>query len=235
MSYRFFWDDPLASLFFASITFAPAVAPIIPGIVLALWARRRVAGVEAADRAAVACALDGAEAASAVLTAAGVPARTVVVAAGPLATFYDPSRREVRLSRAVAEGRSPQALGLAVHEAGHALQHARGNLLFALRTPVALGARLGSGVAWMTFLFGFLVLDPTFCFAGAVLSSAMVLALLALQVVERDANRRGLAAWTPGETPAEGPFRDALDAARWADIAATLPMGWWSRRAGLFR
>ena len=229
----FFWDTPFESSVVFLLTMVPAVLPVVPGLLLALWARRRVA---AAETSSAEMPTDGAGVAAAILRAGGAPDRAVVVATEPLADFYDPYRKEIRLSESVFSGRTPAALGVAAHEAGHALQDAQGYRPFLLRTPSVLAARLCCGVAWMSAFAGLVMLNPGLCTRGALLYSATVFVLLCLRVVERDANRRiwavgpftGLDA--PPESSAE-PFRAALDATTWSDIAATLPTlrGVWPR------
>jgi uncharacterized protein len=242
MRIYFFWNDPLNSLVVLLFVLLPTFAALAPGLALALRARRRVAKVVArAGSPSIEELIDGAGAASAILAAGGAPGVRVITAKGPLATFYDPWHQELRLSKAVAEGRAPEALGIAAHEAGHALQEARGYWPSKARPLLILAARLGTGVAWMTLLAGLLMIEPDLTFRGALLYSAAVLALLPLQVVERDANRRTRAALTRaglGESPttADEAFQEALEAARWVEIASTLPnpRAWWSRRPGLF-
>lgn len=229
----FFWDTPFESSVVFLLTMVPAVLPVVPGLLLALWARRRVA---AAETSAAEMPIDGAEAAAAVLQAGGAEGRAVVVATGPLANFYDPNRKEIRLSESVFSGRTPAALGTAAHEAGHALQDAQGYWPFRLRTPLTLAARLCCGVALMSAFAGLVMLNPGLCVRGACLYSAAVFALLCLQVIERNANRRVHAAapfaglGPASEDPTE-PLSLALNAAAWSDIAATLPTprGMWPR------
>ncbi len=238
MNVQFFWDDPLSLFVMLLMHFVPVLMPLVPGLLVALWARRQLARVESrsADPSSIESAIDGAGAASAILAAGDASGRRILTAKGPLANFYDPSRGELRLSKAVALGRTPEALGLAAHEAGHALQDAQGYWPLKARTPLVLAAKLGNGVAWMTLLAGTLMLTPILCLLGAVLYTAVVLALLALQVIERDANRRSrgvhpLNGLEESPTTTDEPFLQALDAARWAEIAATLPnpRAWWRK------
>ena len=222
-----FWNDPFEAVMLILYHYGFALLPMVPALAVAIWARRRVAGVASrADQPGVELPIDGAGAASATLEAGGAPGRSLVVAEGPLANFYDPSRRELRLSRAAFEGRTPEAVGIAAHEAGHALQDAQAYRPLRLRTPVIFAAKLGSLAAWMSILAGVVMLNPRLCERGASLYLALMIALLALQVVERDANRRSRAA-TPPEGlggPDADAFRRAFEAARWVEIASTLPI-----------
>jgi len=223
MMFRF--DDPVTSVVIWVYNLGPEVPPLAPALALALWARRRGARNAQAEGEATP---DGASVAAAVLAAGGATDVNVVEAARPLADFYDPSRREVRLSAGVFHGRTPSAGGIAAHEAGHALQDAQGAWSVRLRTPLVLGTRLVSGVGWMAVVAGGLMYDGGLFRIGVGLYSAAVVALLALQPVERDANRRAGAALDAasagGETGYVAALRHAMDAAAWSDIAATLPV-----------
>jgi uncharacterized protein len=215
-----FWDDPTHALVLLLLTFVPALLPMVLGLALVLWARRRITRAVAT---AVEAPIDGATAAAALLEAADVSGPRIVSATGPLANFYDPTRKELRLSRAILEGRTPRALAIASHEAGHAIQDADGYWPSRLRVPLVLGAKLGCGVAWMTFIAGFLMFYPGLIFQGGILFLAVAGLLFALQVIERDANRRSRNA---GALAGLGePFESAFEAATWGDLAAMLP-GW---------
>ncbi len=82
----------------------PALPPLLPGLVVALWARKRItiAALPADEQPTSAS-----DAARAILEAGGDPDPHVVRAEPPLATFHDPRRKEVRLARPVFDGRTP--------------------------------------------------------------------------------------------------------------------------------
>jgi Zn-dependent membrane protease YugP len=217
-----FWDDPARTSLLLLFALVPALLPMVTGLALVFWARRRIAR---AGATAVEAPVDGATAAAAILEAAGVSGTSIVPATGPLANFYDPARKELRLSRAFLEGRTPRALAIASHEAGHAIQDAQGYWPSRLRVPLVLGAKLGTGVALMSCLAGLLMLYLDLIFRSGLLFSAIAIFLLALQVIERDANRRSRNA---GALAGLGePFESALDATTWDDLAAMLPS--WKR------
>ena len=223
MMFRF--DDPVTSVVIWVYNLGPEVPPLAPALALAVWARRREAKNAAADGGAMP---DGASVAAAVLAAGGAEGVRVVEAAGPVADFYDPSRREVRLSAGVFHGRTPCAGGIAAHEAGHALQDAQGSWSVRLRPPLVLGTRLVAGVGWMAVVAGALMYDGGLFRIGVVLDSVAVVALLALLPVERDANRCARAvmdaARTAGGKEPDSALLHAMDAAAWSDVAATLPV-----------
>ena len=96
---------------------------ISPAVVLMLWAQARIKssyhrGMQIDAR------LTGAAAARHVLNRAGLEGVGIEEAHGFLSDHYDPSHRVLRLSREVYHSRSATAVGIAAHEAGHAIQHA---------------------------------------------------------------------------------------------------------------
>jgi Zn-dependent membrane protease YugP len=209
-----FWDDP-----FSVLVLAPALA-------LAIWARRRLrSACRRTATSADGSAITGAALAAVIMEAEGASA-TLVTAAGPLATFYDPGRRELRLSAPVAEGHSVSALGLAAHEAGHALQQSSPlRLLLRLRTPLVFASGLGALAAWLMMLTSVLIGFFHLFLMGALLYSAAATAPLLLLPLERDANRRArLALEKTGLVADVATIGPVMDAVAWAHVAATLPL-----------
>jgi Zn-dependent membrane protease YugP len=109
---------------------------------------------------------------------------------------YDPRKRVLRLSAGVYESKSIAALGIAAHEAGHALQHHTGYAPLNLRNGIYPVANLGSTLAFPLFLIGFFMSQKgpsilmdigILLFAGAVLFSVLTLP------VEFNASKRAMA------------------------------------------
>jgi Zn-dependent membrane protease YugP len=159
------------------------------------------------------------------MAAGGVTGVDIEPASGELSDHYDPRGRVLRLSRDVYTGRSLAAIGVAAHEAGHAIQQATGYPGRFVRDLVVPMAELGSMVVWMLIAAGLLL----GMFRLIVLGIALFLLLVLLQLlnlpVELDASRRGrevlLSAGLVGaeEEPA---VARALDAAAWTYVAAAL-------------
>src|SRR4051812_32978893 len=98
---------------------------IIPGMLVALWAQYKLRSAYAeAGELLPRSGLTGAEAAAAVLHRAGVHGVRIEPVEGFLSDHYVPGERVLRLSPDVYAGRSLAALGIAAHEAGHAMQDA---------------------------------------------------------------------------------------------------------------
>src|SRR5262249_24196358 len=131
---------------------------IAPAILLDLWAQLRVRSTyNEASQIVPRSGLCGAEAAHAVLTSAGVGGVQIEPVEGFLSDHYVPGERVLRLSPGVYAERSLAALGIAAHEAGHAIQDSRGYGLLRLRNAIVPAASFGSGAAWIIILAGFLL------------------------------------------------------------------------------
>lgn len=142
--------------------------------------------------------MTGAQAARAVLREAGVEGVTVEQTGGFLSDHYDPRTKVVRLSPDVYNGRSVASLGVAAHESGHAIQHARAYLPLALRSVMVPMVTIGGNFFPLLFIGGFLVsmlsfqLGKMFVLAGFVGLSVAVLFALVTLPVEFDASFRAV-------------------------------------------
>ncbi len=139
-------------------------------------------------------ALTGAEAARAILDSAGLHHVRIEVAQGFLSDHYDPRTRVLRLSPDVFGRPTLAAVGVAAHEAGHALQHAQGYAPMHLRTALVPVAQIGSQLAWPLLLFGFLLQALTLVKLGVILFAGAVAFQLVTLPVEFNASRRALTA-----------------------------------------
>lgn len=134
----------------------------------------------------------GAEMARRVLKENGIYEVNVVPIEGELADHYDPRSRVIRLSGNVYNGSSVAALGVACHEAGHAVQHAKGYLPIKIRNAILpvcnLGSKLGIPLAVAGLIFGADLLVNV----GLLLYSLVVIFQLATLPVEFNASRRAI-------------------------------------------
>jgi Zn-dependent membrane protease YugP len=168
---------------------------MLPGLALSIWASARVRSTFARyERVAAASGLTGAQAAAEMLRRAGLRGVRIERVAGFLSDHYDPAHRVLRLSPPVYEGHSLSALGVAAHEAGHALQHARGYKPLELRSLVVKPAMIGSNLGIVIAAVGLLVQASAVIWLGIVLFSAFVVFTLVTLPVELDASSRALAA-----------------------------------------
>ena len=119
-----------------------------PAILLAIWAQIRVKSAFAEySKVPTQSGMTGADAAHAVLRNADIHDVSVEPVQGFLSDHYDPRTKTLRLSPEVYSNASVAAVGIAAHEAGHALQHARHYAPLALRSFIVPTASLGSNLA----------------------------------------------------------------------------------------
>ena len=139
--------------------------------------------------------MNGAQVAQRVLQAAGIYDVQVRHVSGSLTDHYDPRTKTVNLSDPVYNATSAAALGVAAHECGHAIQHAKSYAPLSIRSALVPIANFGSMLAWPVILIGLffntrssgLIID-----IGILLFSAAVLFQLVTLPVEFDASRRAL-------------------------------------------
>lgn len=143
--------------------------------------------------------MTGAQAAEYVLRNNGVTGVRIEHVAGNLTDHYDPRTNVIRLSDAVYNVASVAAVGVAAHEAGHAVQTAKNYLPNKIRGVILPVARFGSGVSWILiaagFLFAYRTQNPvgmTLLYGGIILFAASVLFTVVTLPVEFDASRRAL-------------------------------------------
>ena len=162
---------------------------VAPAFLLGLWAQLRVHMAYAAAQRMPA-PLSGAAAARHVLDSAGLQNVAIEPIPGELTDHYDPRGKVLRLSSGVYQSRTLAAVGIAAHEAGHALQDAAAYAPLGLRNAVVPIAGFGSGAGvWMVFLGAFLQ-SFILLWAGIILFSAVVFFQVVNLPVEFNASAR---------------------------------------------
>jgi Zn-dependent membrane protease YugP len=163
---------------------------IAPGLLLGLWASWRVRSAFGRySEVPSQKGYSGAEAAQILLDQAGIHDVQVVPTDGFLSDHYNPVTKTLALSESVYRSRSIAAIGVATHEAGHALQHATNYAPLWIRSALVPTAGIGSSVGYIVMAIG-LFLSPWVVLAGAVLFSAVLLFQLVTLPVEFDASAR---------------------------------------------
>lgn len=138
--------------------------------------------------------MTGAQAAQQVLMAHGVTGVRIEPVSGNLTDHFDPRTNVIRLSESVYNAQTVAAVGVACHEAGHAVQHAEGYMPNKIRSAILPVANIGSRLSWIILVIGML-LPVQFNFVitiGIVLFSASVLFTLVTLPVEFNASSRAL-------------------------------------------
>ena len=131
----------------------------------------------------------GAQAAQLLLERAGIHDVQIVSAHGFLSDHYNPGNKTLALSDSVANSTSLAAIGVATHEAGHAIQHATGYLPLGLRSALVPMAGIGSSLGYVMMCLG-LFMSKYLVIAGAILFSLVLLFQLVTLPVEFNASSR---------------------------------------------
>lgn len=139
--------------------------------------------------------MTGKEAAEALLHREGIYDVRVEYVAGNLTDHYDPRSKVLRLSDATYQQTSVAAIGVAAHECGHAIQHARGYAPLSIRSALVPVANFGSSIAWPLIIIGLIMNSQTsqlFLNLGVIAFSMAVLFQIVTLPVELNASRRAL-------------------------------------------
>ena len=172
--------------------------------VFALWASANVSSTfkkYAAQRSVR--GITGAQAAQRVLSANGVTGVRIERVGGNLTDHFDPKTNVIRLSDSVYSSTSTAAIGVACHEAGHAVQYAVGYGPIKLRAAIIPVTNFGTKIAWPLMLLGVLLSSMSYAFYNLVyvgiacFSLSLVFQLVTLPV-EFNASRRALVAIEEG-------------------------------------
>lgn len=162
-----------------------------PVLLLSIWASIRVKSTFSKySRVATASGLTGAEVAMQILKRNGLTNVSVAETSGFLSDHYDPTKRVVRLSPNVYRSNSIAAIGVAAHETGHAVQHAKSYSPLVLRNTMVPIASIGSSMSWIVIIAGFILGVMGLVKVGVVLFSAVVLFQLVTLPVEFNASSR---------------------------------------------
>jgi uncharacterized protein len=137
--------------------------------------------------------MTGAQAAAAVLRSSGLPNLEIRPVAGQLSDHYDPRNRTLNLSADVGNASSLAALGVAAHEAGHAIQDARHYKPMRIRQTLVPVATVGQSLWFLPVVLGLLLGITGLVNVGLVLFAAIVLFQLVTLPVEFDASKRAMA------------------------------------------
>lgn len=171
---------------------------VLPAVIFAIWAGARVSATFQKYSAQLShLGLSGSQAARKVLEAAGVYQVQIEKTGGSLTDHYDPRTNIIRLSDSVCDRTSTAAIGVAAHEAGHAIQYAQSYLPIKIRNAIIPVTNIGSRLAIPLILIGLLFAGEglgnlaylgVFCFGLSTLFQLITLP------VEFDASRRALRA-----------------------------------------
>ena len=176
-----FWGffDPLYFVFLA------------PGLALSLYATFRTKSTFSKyAKIGSRSGLTGAQAAQLMLNKHGVSGVRIERSGGFLSDHYDPREKALRLSEDVYSSQSLSAIGVACHEAGHAMQDAHGYAMLNLRTALVPATNFSSTFAYIVMIAGFFLQMAGLILIGVGLFTVGVVFSLITLPVEWDASRR---------------------------------------------
>ena len=199
---------------------------LAPGILLALWAQSRISSAyRDASHIPSSSGYTGAQAAAELLRTAGVRGVAIEPVPGQMTDHYSPGEKVLRLSPEVYAGTSLASLGIAAHEAGHAIQDARRYSPLVIRNLMVPLAMFGSNAAWIIIIIGFAMQLAGLIYVGIAAFGLTVIFQLVNLPVEFDASRRARVELVAGGliTPdEEREVARVLNAAAMTYVAATL-------------
>ena len=199
---------------------------IAPALILAVWAQFSVRSAMAAGaKVPPSSGLSGAQAAAKILEAGGIRGVGIEQTSGMLGDHYDPKAKVLRLTPEVFSGRSLTAVGVAAHEAGHALQDAEAYRPMVVRNAVVPLAGFGSNASFFLMFIGMLMSSFNLIVLGIASFSVVVFFQLVNLPVEFNASSRAKALLLQRGIigPSESPMVSrVLGAAAMTYVAATI-------------
>ena len=197
---------------------------VLPALLFTMWAQFMVKSrFKKYSNQRVIRGITGEQAAREVLRRAGVSNVSIERVGGNLTDHYDPRTNVIRLSESVYDAPTVAAVGVAAHEAGHAIQYAIGYFPVRVRQVILPVTNIGSNLAVPLILAGLIFEMMGLINIGIVLFGAVVVFQLITLPVELDASRRAMVALgearllTDEELPAS---RRVLSAAAWTYVGA---------------
>jgi Zn-dependent membrane protease YugP len=167
---------------------------LVPALILGIYAQAKVSSTfKRYSQVPSARGLTGAQGARQLLDSSGLGDVAIEVAGSRLSDHYDPRNRTLTLSPEVGNSNSLAALGVAAHEAGHAMQHADGYAPFRFRSALVPVANIGTNLGFALFFIGLIFFrGGPLLTVGILLYSAAVLFTLVTLPVELNASRRAM-------------------------------------------
>lgn len=201
---------------------------MLPGLLFMLWAQNKVkSNYQKYSKVRNWAGVTGAEAARRVLDSQGLQNVQIEPIQGELTDHYDPRSRVLRLSQGVYNTPSIAAIGIAAHEAGHAIQHAQAYMPLKARSAIVPAVNIGSNLGFIVLIAGLFMAVQPLAWAGVGLFGLSTLFALITLPVEFDASHRAKAVLVQtgmvdggvkGGDESRG-VANVLDAAAWTYVA----------------
>ena len=192
---------------------------VLPAIFFSLWAQAKVnSAFNRYSKQRTYSGMTGCEAARRILSANGLYDVNIERVSGHLSDHYDPRANVIRLSDSVFNSNSVAAVGVAAHEAGHAVQYATGYAPIKLRAAIIPITNIGSTLSMPLVLLGFIMGAQPLVNLGILLFATVAVFQLVTLPVEFNASRRAVKALEMGGTMAD----DEIDGVKSVLSAAAL-------------
>ena len=167
---------------------------VLPALIISIWAQIKVhTTYEKYAKVYTRRGMTGADTARRILDSHGLQHIRIEHIRGHLTDHYDPRANVIRLSDSVYGSVSAAAIGVAAHEAGHAVQHATGYFPIRVRAAVIPATRFGSMLAIPIFMIGLILAAPSLLLAGIALYALVAFFQLVTLPVEFNASSRAIA------------------------------------------
>lgn len=171
----------------------PYLILLLPALIISIWAQFKVKH-SFSKYSKIPSRITGAEAARRVLEQNGVYGVSIERVAGNLTDHYDPKTNTIRLSQSVYDEASIAAVGVAAHEAGHAVQYAQGYTPIKIRSAILPVCQLGSQASMPLFLLGIIFSYYFLVQLGIILFCGVLVFQLITLPVEFNASSRAISA-----------------------------------------
>ncbi len=169
------------------------VVLVLPAIILALVVQIKMSATYSKySKVYSRSGVTAEEAARRILNANGLYDVTIERVSGNLTDHYDPRTNTVRLSDSVYGSNSLAAVGVAAHEVGHAIQHARDYFPMKVRSAIIPATNFGAGISPLILIIGVIFMSDPLIIAGIALYSLTAVFQLVTLPVEFNASRRAL-------------------------------------------
>lgn len=168
---------------------------VLPAVIFALWAQFNVKSTFSKySKIASRSGMTGFDSARRILDANGLGDVRIAHVSGDLTDHYNPTDNTIYLSDSVYASNSAAAIGVAAHEAGHAVQHATGYTPIKIRSAIIPVTNIGSNLAMPLIILGIILSFPTLAYIGVAAFGLSTLFQLVTLPVEFDASGRALKA-----------------------------------------
>lgn len=175
--------------------FDPTMLIVLPALIFTIWAQHNVNSTyEKYSKVTVSRHMTGYDSARRILDANGLQDVRIERVHGHLTDHYDPRANVIRLSDSVHDSTSAAAIGVAAHEAGHAVQHAVGYTPIKIRMSIIPITKIGSAMSMPLFILGLFLALPELMYVGIAFYSLALLFQLVTLPVEFNASNRAMAA-----------------------------------------